>query len=482
MVQAQVIKDDWNNQKCNPKVIPFAGFINKPDDKSAIQFTGDNFTGCVQSILENIVGYALAPFQYIISGITDLYNDLSKAVATARSFLAQLRSNFSKIGEDILSRILNILTPLQQIMITFASSMGKTQAVLTAGLYTSLGTYYALKSLLGALFQVIIIIFIVVTVIITLLFIAGMFSPFIWTAAFAALSSYIAITTVFAIVAVFFVQVLQVHVQMAPKAPTPPSACFDPNTELSMNDGSKKPIKDIQVGDVLENNNIVTTKVKVLTKDHQMFSLNNVIVSESHIVKYKDKWIPVSKHPDRIKIDSYAEPYLYCLNTSSKTIVINDLVFTDWDEIYGNDLKDILNLPFIKKTENIHKYLNGGFSGETKLILENGAETNIKDVEPGSKLNTGEKIYGVVEIDAINIGNIKEYNLGYFNNSYTGKNICLCDKNMTKLSKIEGINAQESFKKLYHILTDTSTFTINNLKFCDYNSLINLHLGKDNDK
>jgi hypothetical protein len=53
---------------------------------------------------------------------------------------------------------------------------------------------------------------------------------------------------------------------------------------------------------------------------------------------------------------------------------------------------------------------------------------------------------------------------------------------MGKLSRIEGRNMEESFKKLYHVLTDTSSFTVNNLKFYDYNSLIDLHLGKENDK
>jgi len=301
-----------------------------------------------------------------------------------------------------------------------------------------------------------------------------------WSAAFAALASYIAITTVFAIAAVFFVQVLQVHVQMAPKAPSAPSACFDENTELTMNDGSIKLIKDIEVGDILEKNKTVTTKIKVLAIDHLMFSLNNVIVSESHIVKYKDKWISVANHPDSVEIYSYAKPYLYCLNTSSKTLVINNLVFTDWDEIYDADLKEILNLPLINTTENIHKHLNGGFLGETPLVLEKEIKISIKDAKPGFKLATGETIYGVVEIDATNVKNIKEYNLGYLNNSYIGKNVCLCDKNMDKLSKEEGINLHESPNRLYHILTNGSTFTINNLRFRDYNSLIDLHLGKDN--
>ena len=54
MTDIKPIKDDWFNQRCNPKVIPFAGLINKPDGMSTFQFTGENFVGCTQSILRQI--------------------------------------------------------------------------------------------------------------------------------------------------------------------------------------------------------------------------------------------------------------------------------------------------------------------------------------------------------------------------------------------------------------------------------------------
>ena len=60
-----------------------------------------------------------------------------------------------------------------------------------------------------------------------------------------------------------------------------------------------------------------------------MHKLGNVIVSDSHIINYKDKWIHVSEHPDAIKCD-YDKPFLYCLNTTNKTILIDNYIFTDF--------------------------------------------------------------------------------------------------------------------------------------------------------
>ena len=59
------IKADWVNQRCNPKVMPFAGLINKPDNKTITEFTGENFNYCTQTILTNLTGIAVQPFQYL---------------------------------------------------------------------------------------------------------------------------------------------------------------------------------------------------------------------------------------------------------------------------------------------------------------------------------------------------------------------------------------------------------------------------------
>ena len=55
------IKDDWANQRCHPTVIPFAGIINKPDDKTVVEFTEENFTYCVDNILTDESGSLLQP-------------------------------------------------------------------------------------------------------------------------------------------------------------------------------------------------------------------------------------------------------------------------------------------------------------------------------------------------------------------------------------------------------------------------------------
>jgi hypothetical protein len=199
-----------------------------------------------------------------------------------------------------------------------------------------------------------------------------------------------------------------------------------------------------------------------------MYILDNIIVSDSHIVKYGRNWIPVSKHPYAIKCVSYDEPFLYCLNTSNKVIKINNQIFTDWDEIYEDSLDKVLNnkvMP-IKQCNEIHKYLDWGFAESTKVKLANGDYKEINKIFINDVLENGEIVYGVVQIDGIDIAENVLYNLGE-NNIVEGY---IPDLNIFR-EEIPVTN-----QKLYHLLTDKKTFKLGNMIIPDYNVAIDRFL------
>ena len=332
MINAQPIKDDWVNQRCYPSNIPFAGLINKPDDKTASQFTKENFTYCVQSILESIAGYALVPITFITTEIKSIFDKLIEEIQSIREVFNSVREKVKSIGEELMGRLMNIMIPIQQVIISFRDMISKSEGVMTAGLFTLLGAYYTLQSLMGAIAELIIEILIALAAITIILWIF----PFTWGVAAVNTAIFIAIAVPLAIMLVFMMDVLQVQPDLS--IPGVPS-CFDKNTEFIMNDGEKKTIEEINIGDILENNVGVTAKFKLDSRNSKMYNLNGIIVSNSHLVLYNGLWLRVSEHPHAILIDNYTEPYLYCLNTSSKTIILNNIVFTDWDEISNKNFK-----------------------------------------------------------------------------------------------------------------------------------------------
>jgi hypothetical protein len=156
LTQMQPIKDDWVNQKCNPKVMPFAGFINKPDNISFNDFTIKNFNYCMQNILKGISGNALEPVSYITNSITQITYYVKETINDMRAMTNKVRIFFAAIIEEIMGRLLNVMVPLQQIIIKFKDFTLKLQATMTAGLFTTLGVFLSLKSLLGVIVKFIV--------------------------------------------------------------------------------------------------------------------------------------------------------------------------------------------------------------------------------------------------------------------------------------------------------------------------------------
>ena len=401
MQTKEAIADEWVNQRCKPQNIPFAGIITHPEGTTAFQYTSDNFQYCVQNILTNITGYALEPFQFMITVLTKVFAALSNAIQQIREIINRLRNSIKEFAEDVMSRILNVMTPIQKMFIALMDTFQKIQGVLTGGLYTMLGSYYTLQALMGAILELIIDILVALVIIIVGLWIL----PFTWPAAATMTAVFLAIAIPMAIIIYFMTEVLQIKSSALPKL-----RCFDRKTKFMLIDRSYKYIEELNPQDILSDGSAVTSKIIVTSKDLQMFNLNGIIVSESHIVKHNNLWIPVREHPDAQKIHTYNEPYLYCLNTSTKTIILNDIIFTDWDEIYDDSLEFILNYYSIESPENLSNLVDCGFQKNTKIKLFNEEKT-IDMVNIGDILSTGGVVYGIVEFATNNLGNEKLFNL-----------------------------------------------------------------------
>ena len=413
MQSIQPIKDDWVNQRCKPKNIMFAGYINKPNDKTAFDYTNENFQYCVQDILTNISGYAIQPIQFLLTSITNMFNEMSDSLNQSRGVMSKLRSNIAIFTKDILARILNVMIPLQTIFISLMDTFNKIQGVMVSGLYTMLGSYLALQTLMGAMLELIIKILSVLVIIIL-----GLWAvPVTWGAAATSSLVFLGISVPLALIVAFMTQVLGIQTSGIPKL-----RCYDECTKIEMCDNTHKNISEIQVGEILLGDNIVTAIIKVTAKDIDMYNLDGIIVSGNHKVKHNNAFTPTEKHPNARRIFTYNKPYIYCLNTSSKKINIQQYTFSDWDDILDGDKLDKI-IQHIKykhtlkscKIGDIHTYTSRGYNANMQVRLNN-AIVYIEKIKIGDILETGGMVYGIVQIDTSKIINLgknpsKLYNL-----------------------------------------------------------------------
>jgi len=106
--------------------------------------------------------------------------------------------------------------------------------------------------------------------------------------------------------------------------------CFLPNTLVSMADGSKKKIIDIELKDDVAIGGFVFATGKFLVND--IYDYKGVKVSGSHLVNEKGNWLKV-EDSKLAKLISTEDTVVYTLGTKNRRILINDILFTDYFDI-----------------------------------------------------------------------------------------------------------------------------------------------------
>lgn len=466
MANVQPIKDNWVKRRCDPKVIPFAGLINKPDNQTATEFTQDNFTQCVQDMLKPVTQKAVSPFDYMTRSFLAVFGVIIAAFQRVREMSSVLRDQFAVIAENIMGRLINFIVPIQQIVMAIKDSMAKVVGVMQTSINTGVGLLFAIKSLLGVIvtsaIQVLLILLAVLIALIIIMVIVFFFLPgyFFYVAGLVGTYSTFYMTIVGLLM--FIIAFLQINlgiqqVGVIPGLPDVPRLCFDGNTQVLLLNQTYKNICEIQVGDVLSDGGIVTAKMQLNAHCVDMYDLNGVIVSAKHRVKYNDKWVHVSDHPSAKLLFEYNQPHIYCMNTTTKQFIINNMTFIDWDEIFEHEnivLSNIFHSEYDilpgESLDYIHKYYDGGFEADVEILLNNGEILPINKICVGSILSGDVHVHGIVVIDKTMIENKT--------NIYKNK---------------EGVhNLEESSTKLYHLLTDKGYFYVDETKFPDYNNYI----------
>lgn len=433
VVHKKDVLDDWNTQRCKPTNIPFASFIN-PDVT-----VKQNFDYCVQQILTSSSEPLLQPLSYSLSFLTNIFSDMTESVQNIRSVMNNLRSGVEDFGDDVFNRLINLTVPLQQMYLSVVDTFGKINAITTASLFTMLGSYYTLQSLMGAILDFIIKILTALSIMIVGLWL----TPFTWPTASAMTAVFLSISIPLAVIVYFMNNVLHIKAEAIPKL-----RCFHPNTIVTMFDKSFKPFHKLMLGDVLLDGSIVTTKFTLDAKNLDIYNLFGIMVSGTHKVKYNNKWIDVEKHPDATLATNNMDGIICCLNTSTKRININGIEFSDWDELYEEKLTKVLRTFNIDDTNEIYGYTNDGYDVNALVKMRNGKSVALKYIKIGDELYSGGKVYGIVELNT---------------------------KGINKYKYLD--NHPELHRSLLHLLTSNGHFMVNDKYTKDYNNYVDRIVG-----
>jgi hypothetical protein len=143
---SDVIKNNWQQNRCNPLYIPFAGLIINPKNMSKSEYATNNFFHCFGVILKDVVEAALAPIQAAsllmsasVSLIVGTMNNLMGAIFHLRNAFS---GGFNLMG----NRSLNALTLITKLSKLIQNSFMQGQGILVTIMYIFFTAYDMLSS------------------------------------------------------------------------------------------------------------------------------------------------------------------------------------------------------------------------------------------------------------------------------------------------------------------------------------------------
>ena len=114
--------------------------------------------------------------------------------------------------------------------------------------------------------------------------------------------------------------------------------CFHPNTPLVLKNGKSVFMKNINLGDILENDSEVIAILKIKNAFNDPFYKiwddkikNNIYVTGSHKILHNNTFIEVQHHPEAKKT-SIVNDTFSCLITNDHLIPIGEKIFWDWED------------------------------------------------------------------------------------------------------------------------------------------------------
>lgn len=139
-VMAQV-KTNWNQHRCNPIYMPFAGIIMPQPGSTTAETTTSNFSYCIKQDVSAVFSIALMPLEFAMYLIIDFIDAVLSAIMAIMEFIKWLKDQIGGIFATLYNKIVYFLVPLIEMIIHLRDMIAKLNGVAITALYTAMNIY-----------------------------------------------------------------------------------------------------------------------------------------------------------------------------------------------------------------------------------------------------------------------------------------------------------------------------------------------------
>ena len=278
-------KNNWEQYRCRPWVIPIAKVINPCVDPIK------NANQCRKELMMSVVNKATGPLTGVFDSITGSIAGLLSA--------ANLQAMFSGGSSNFLLDMVNqFLEKLGGVGDVIRFMLIKIRAILNKFLGIIQVTYNIIIGI-------------------------GMSLVWIWEVPRYLLVMFVAITLIIALLTCWWLPLFcKFMIGLASSIGVVHLYCFDATTRIVMEDGSLCRISEIRLGDRVKNGGEVYELLQLDGSREPLYSYRGVLVSGSHIVWHQSShsWRPVKYCPEAEATNIYRD-IIYCLSTRNHSLI-----------------------------------------------------------------------------------------------------------------------------------------------------------------
>lgn len=331
------IMNNWDKRRCEMPVVMAAMFFKpESDPRTKNTFAKDNFDFCMKSYIDKFMNLLMAPINALFGRQANLAGSALDMVNTVRNIAASMYKSLSEYLDIYYRKFNASVYEISRVIQYLRMAMGRANAAVMSMLYTGITMFRGLLNMIQFIIKVVLIICgIMLSIIIILIFVLFPFIPMI-------------LAVLGAIVATVLSLVMVVSGTVANEANSDKSGfCFSETSKIIVKENNieiKKEVKNIKIGDELGINcGKVTAIILMNGKDVELFDINGIILSGSHLVLGTDKYWKCVSADERAKKINNTSNVLYCFNTTTHTIPVfspelnTSIMFRDWEEFDDND-------------------------------------------------------------------------------------------------------------------------------------------------
>jgi len=135
------LRNNWNENKCNPVIMPFAGIIMPKPGQTTSDTTFENFNYCIQQDITSSLSIIMMPFEFINYMIIDFLETKLQYIKLLIDFLLWLKNQLGSIFEQFYAKIINFVIPIIEMIVHLRDTLGKINGIITTSLYTIINIY-----------------------------------------------------------------------------------------------------------------------------------------------------------------------------------------------------------------------------------------------------------------------------------------------------------------------------------------------------